>query len=184
VSDPERALAFAEEHVAPTLSGRWRHDLAVVEKARRAAPAVPEEDRDVLLCAAALHDLGFAPAAVDSRFQPLDGARFLAAAGFEDRICALVANCVSAAIEARLRGFGESYRELPDEEGPVRDALWAACITTGAEGEPIDVDERIAAWPARYPEPVVLEFVELAREPLRGAVARTEERLRALGPDA
>jgi hypothetical protein len=173
----EWAVSFAEELIAPTLPERWAHDLAVIAKARRFAAGLGEEDADALIAAAALHDVGFAPAAIDCAFQPLDGARHLAGAGVPMRICALIANCVSARVEGRLRGFGEAYGDLPDEKGPVRDALWAACITTDSSGGDIDVDERIDLWPSRYPEPVVIEFVALAREPLREAVARSEARL-------
>lgn len=175
----EFAERFARRRLGEDPSGRWNHDAAVIARAHEVAATLPERERDVLLTAAALHDLGFAPVARETGFQPLDGARYLARFGFSERICALVANCVSARIEAELRDLSDAYRAYPDEEGPVRDGLWFCCITTASDGGRIDVDERVDQWPARYPEPLVVEFAARARGPLRAAVERTERRLRA-----
>jgi hypothetical protein len=46
-------------------------------------------DRDVLVAAAWLHDVGYAPELAVTGFHPLDGAQHLEAAGFGRRIAAL-----------------------------------------------------------------------------------------------
>jgi protein-tyrosine phosphatase len=175
------ARELAEREIGPTLPRRRLHDAAVDELAAAVAAILPEDERDLFLATLAIHDIGFSPAAAETGFQPIDGARYLEAAGAPERLVALIANNVSAAIEAELRGHDEAYERWPDEASALRDAVWFCCITTAADGSPIDVDERIDAWLGQYPEPVVPEFVRRAREPIRAAVARTAERLAVAG---
>ncbi len=56
------------------LGDRWRHSEAVADRAATAAPAVEAGDRPVLVAAAWLHDIGYAPILRRSGFHPLDGA--------------------------------------------------------------------------------------------------------------
>ena len=62
------------------LGQRWTHTLGVVEQAR-AFTNLPE--LDVLVAAAHLHHIGYAPVLVRTGFHPLDGALFLRALGHE-----------------------------------------------------------------------------------------------------
>ncbi|WP_369938733.1 HD domain-containing protein [Plantactinospora sp. BB1] len=52
---------------------RWRHVQAVAAKAEEAAGAVPSSDRETLIAAAWLHDVGYSPGLVDTGFHSLDG---------------------------------------------------------------------------------------------------------------
>ena len=61
------------------LGRRWRHAKAVADAASTLAFGLPEEDADVLMAAAYLHDVGYAPELVRSGFHPLDGAQHLLA---------------------------------------------------------------------------------------------------------
>lgn len=172
------AEQVAESLIAERLPMRWKHDREVIKRAHEVLAAVDEDDYDVLLTVAALHDVGFAPEAGDSDFPPLAGARFLRALGTPLRICRLVANSVSCRIEGELRGYVSDYEEWPDEVTPVRDAFWYCCATSSADGRKIELQERLERWPTQYAdEPVVAEFARLARRPLMEAVARTEARL-------
>jgi hypothetical protein len=53
----------------------------VARQAKLVLPTVPAGDRGVLLAAAYLHDLGYAPGLVQTELHPPDGARHLRAAG-------------------------------------------------------------------------------------------------------
>jgi integrase len=55
------AADYAEELLAP-LGDRWAHVQGVVRQAERVAAILPAEEREVLVAAAYLHDLGYAPA--------------------------------------------------------------------------------------------------------------------------
>jgi hypothetical protein len=71
------ARSHAEGLLAP-LSNRWAHVQAVAEQAVRIAPAVlPADEREILVAAAWLHDIGYAPALATTGLHPLDGARHL-----------------------------------------------------------------------------------------------------------
>jgi hypothetical protein len=81
-----------------------------------------------------------------------------------------------------LRGLSAELAVFPDEETPLRDALWWADLTTTPDGEPTKVDQRLAEVEARYgPEHLVTAFIRQASPELVGAVERTEQRLRAAG---
>jgi hypothetical protein len=53
--------------------------------------ALGPDDREILVAAAWLHDIGYAPGLAETGFHPLDGARWLRTAGFGDRLAGLVA---------------------------------------------------------------------------------------------
>ena len=68
------AVTNAERFLSP-LGPHWSHVRQVGEQARRIAHVVPPADRDLLVAAAYLHDVGYAPELAKSGFHPLDGAR-------------------------------------------------------------------------------------------------------------
>jgi hypothetical protein len=76
------AANYAGTLLAP-LGDRWLHVQGVARQAQRVAAILPASDRDVLLAAAYLHDLGYAPPLVQTGLHPLDGARHLRALGHE-----------------------------------------------------------------------------------------------------
>jgi predicted hydrolase (HD superfamily) len=91
VVNVQRARNLARSHLAADLPQRWRHVRGVAHHASQIAPSVAGSD-DTLVCAAWLHDIGYAPEVAASGFHPLDGARFLAAAGVSKRLLGLVAH--------------------------------------------------------------------------------------------
>lgn len=172
----------AEERLGARLPRRWAHVQGVGERARVAAPLFSDEDAALLVAAALLHDVGYAPDIAQSGFHPLDGARYLRDVGASERLCALVAHHTCAYREAELRGLSAELTEWVDEETPLRDALWWADMTTTPDGESTTVDQRIAEIQERYgPGNVVTFFIRQARPELEAAVRRTEERMRAAG---
>jgi predicted hydrolase (HD superfamily) len=124
--------------------------------AARAGPlaGVAGADADLLVRAAWLHDIGYAPALVVTGFHPLDGARYLRdVAGADQRLCRLVANHSCALIGARRCGLGcELAAEFPEVDGVVAAALTYCDMTTSPTGQPVDLDTRLKEITDRYGE--------------------------------
>jgi hypothetical protein len=174
------ARALGEMLLADHLPDRWLHTQAVARTATRLTD-IPGVDRDPLLIAAVLHDVGYSPVVARTGFHPLDGARFLRTRGYDRRISALVAHHSAAAIEARLRTM-DGLHGFDDEASPTRDALWYCDAVCGPTGEPTTPDERWAEVRRRYgPGHVVTRFLDEAEPTLRAAVDRTRERIAASG---
>ncbi|WP_240157466.1 HD domain-containing protein [Pseudonocardia broussonetiae] len=153
---------------------------SVAAEANRIAPAFG--DGELLVTAAVLHDIGYAPDLVMTEFHPLDGARFLQTQDAPARLCALVARHSCAIKEAELRGCHADVAEFPDEETPLRDALWYCDMVTGPDGQRLTVDDRLAEIRNRYgSESLVGQFLDIARPELIAAVDRTIERYTAAG---
>ena len=162
------------------LPRRWAHVQSVAAEAQRIAPAFA--DPEVLVAAAVLHDVGYAPNLAATGSHPLDGARFLQTQDVSARLCALVARHSCAVKEAELRGRADEFVEFPDEETPLRDALWYCDMVTGPDGQRLTVDDRLVEIQSRYgPASIVGQFIDLARSELLGAVQRTIERYTAVG---
>lgn len=172
------AIALAKAKLATQLPQRWLHVHGVGIQAKRIAPAFGD-DADNLVAACWLHDIGYAPILAYTGFHPLDGARYLRAKGWSERICGLVAHHSFADLEAELRGI-EGLDEFDNEDSAVRDAVWYCDMTTGPTGERVDVDQRLEEIVSRYgPADVVSQFISRARGELIAAVERTERTLRA-----
>lgn len=177
VVNVQQARSLAHKHLATDLPKRWRHVQGVARRASEIAPSIGDPD-DVLVCAAWLHDIGYAPSVVSSGFHPLDGAQFLRATGISLRVASLVAHHSSAVLEADLRGLAVQLAEFDDERGAIRDALWYCDITTSPDGEPVSATDRIEEIKRRYgSEHLVTRFITLATPGLSAAVSRTEQLL-------
>lgn len=176
--DVDAARRIAEEHLAEALPTRWSHVQAVAARAAELAEqlGLPESP---LVCAAWLHDVGYAPALVGCGFHPIDGARFLRRHGWPDEVCDLVAHHSCAVVEAGRRDLGEVLRtEFVDRPGPERDALWMADATTGPDGTRLSLDQRVAEVVARYgPGTLVADCMLAIASELAAAADRTNERI-------
>ena len=170
------AKSQAEQLIGP-LGDRWTHVQVVADEARRVATVLPNEDRDVLVAAAYLHDIGYAPSLNRLGFHPVDGARFLRAQG-QERLAGLVAHHSGARFEAEERGLVDELAAFEVEDGPVMDALIFADMTIGPAGQPMTLDERIGEIRRRYPpEDPVHRAIVRARPLLQAAVDRSRHRL-------
>lgn len=169
------ARQLAKERLADSLPQRWQHVQAVAAEAERLAERIIL-DRETLVCAAWLHDIGYSPDVAISGFHPLDGARFLRERGWPDAICDLVAHHTCARVEARERGVErELCGEFGDQPGPERDALWAADATTGPDGRRVTLAERIREVEQRYGAGhVVSRCIRTIQPELEAAIARTK----------
>ncbi|WP_432185037.1 HD domain-containing protein [Streptomyces tendae] len=176
--DTPQGAAELAESLLPPLGNRWLHTQAVAARAQEASAAVPEEDRDLLVAAAWLHDLGYAPELRDTGFHPIDGARHLESLGAPARLVRLVAHHSGAVYEAEQRGLTEELDVYEREDSPVLDALIYADMTTGPAGQSFDFDRRIDEILERYAEgSEVHNAISKARPYLGAAVERTRARL-------
>jgi len=78
-------------HVLADLPARLQHTAAVADRAATLAAAVRPRERAVLLAAAWLHDIGYAPQLHSTGFHPLDGAQYLQRHGWPPLMCRPVA---------------------------------------------------------------------------------------------
>lgn len=160
------------------LPDRWRHTIGVARRAEDIAHAVSAVERDVLIAAAWLHDIGYSGAAHDVGFHPLDGARYLDRHGWPRRVSALVAHHSGASFIAAEQGIdlpGEGYL---DERSAVTDALLFADQTVGPTGERMPFEVRMARMLERHGSQSVNAVVQDRRGPyLRAALERVEHRL-------
>ena len=76
----------------------------------------------MLVAAAWLHDIGYAPAIQETGFHPLDGGLYLRRKGRDDRLVALVGHHSGARFVPVERGFDSMMAEFDFEDDPVSDA--------------------------------------------------------------
>ncbi|GAA5112779.1 HD domain-containing protein [Haloechinothrix salitolerans] len=168
----------AEHFVAP-LGQRWTHVQSVARAAEALSVTVDGADASLLVAAAWLHDIGYAPALAATRFHPLDGARYLRDEGWPERVVNLVAHHSGARFEAAERGLEAELSAFPLEDSPVMDALLMADLTTGPDGSKLRYRERIAEILSRYPadHPVHRAWLKAA-DPLEASIERVKHRLK------
>src|SRR5947209_6537850 len=94
------------------LGKRWLHTQGVVAQAQQVGIAFDQENRSLLIAAAYLHDIGYAPALHRTGFHPLDGAYYLLSHG-QKRLASLVAYHSEAQFEAQLRGLTHELQIIP-----------------------------------------------------------------------
>jgi hypothetical protein len=176
------AFGLAGEKLAAVLPCRWAHVQGVSRRVRVVAPLFSLDDRELLIGAALLHDIGYAPELAGTGFHPLDGGRYLRGIGVPDRLANLVAHHSCATLEAELRGLSDELAEFEDEKTALRDALWWADMTTTPDGGETTAVERVAEIQSRYgPDDLVTCFIRRAWADLNAAVERTQRRLEAAG---
>ncbi|MFF4577105.1 HD domain-containing protein [Streptomyces sp. NPDC001389] len=178
VLDSARGAARLAAALLPPLGDRWLHTQAVAERARELAPAVPAAERELLIAAAWLHDIGYAPALRETGFHPLDGARYLAALDAPARLVGLVAHHSGAVYEAEQRGLAGELAVYDRADAVLLDALTCADMTTGPAGQRFAFTDRINEILIRYtPGSAVHAAISTATPTLAAAVARTHARL-------
>ncbi len=144
------ALKLSRKLLRKELPERWQHTQGVARRAAELAVTVPEQDRAVLIAAAWLHDIGYAPSIHQTGFHPLDGALHLRELGWDERVTALVCQHSGARFVPAERGFGPMMAEFPFVEDAVSDALTFADQTVGPHGRRMTVAYRIAEAIARH----------------------------------
>jgi len=181
------ALVHAARDLAQVLleplPQRWRHTIGVARHAEELIDTLDGDDPDVLLAAAWLHDIGYAPSIQDTGFHPLDGARHLERTGWPARLTALVAHHSGAIHLATARGLEADLDSYPLEVTPLADALTYADQTTAPNGQRVTVRERITEATERHGPDSAHAAAAPTREPYLHAVAdRVTQRLATLPP--
>ncbi|GAA0920232.1 HD domain-containing protein [Virgisporangium aurantiacum] len=167
----------AQVLLAP-LPQRWRHTVGVARRAEGLIHTLDGDDPDVLIAAAWLHDIGYAPTVTDTGFHPLDGARHLQHTHWPARITALVAHHSGALHVARERGLHGELAIYPCEVTTLADALTYADQTVDPDGHRVSVDQRIAEALLRHGPDSAQAAARPEREPyLRAVAERIERRL-------
>jgi putative nucleotidyltransferase with HDIG domain len=139
----------AQRLVEP-LGQRWAHVQAVAHCAEGVCEATGLEP-ELLLSAAWLHDVGYAPELTETGFHPLDGARHLRRCGVDERVVSMVAHHSCARYEAALRGMGGAFEdEFPAPAGEYEDALCYCDMTNGPGGDPVAAADRLDEIQVRY----------------------------------
>lgn len=173
-----RAHDLAERLLAP-LGQRWKHVQATAERAAELAAGLTPQQRDTVVAAAWLHDIGHAPELQQTGFPPIDGALHLRAEGWVGTVVDLVAHHSGARFEAYLRGLADEHAAFNFEDTPLDDVLAAADLSSGPGGERITFDEQIAKLHERDPADSDVALAWSVAEPaLREAVTRAENNLR------
>lgn len=176
------AGAVAEAELSGPLPRRWLHSAGVSRRATELAELV-EGDTELLISAAVLHDVGYAPRLAITGFHPLDGARFLRDThAADERLVRLVANHSFALVEAEERGLRavlEKEFPLLDDQRLV-DVLVYCDMTTTPDGKATSVDARLAEITGRYgSDSLVGRFIRRASPDILETVGRVEAALAA-----
>ncbi|MEU9850152.1 HD domain-containing protein [Streptomyces sp. NPDC047985] len=178
----EWATHVAEVELSDTLPRRWAHTQGVAKRAVEVSQPLGQ-DAGLLVAAATLHDVGYAPRLAVTGFHPLDGARFLRDEhGADERLVRLVANHSFALLEAEERGLREELAsEFPLLEEPLLvDALVYCDMTTTPDGGRTTAQDRVAEIVGRYgADSVVGRFIRRAAPEIFAAVERVEAALAA-----
>jgi hypothetical protein len=169
--------------LAQPLPRRWAHVQGVPAAARTLAPVLGA-DADLVIAAAWVHDIGYAPALARTGLHPLDGARYLRDVGADDMICRLVAHHSGAMTEAAERGMdAELAREFGPPRADLLDALIYCDMTTSPDGARLPVTQRLAEIRSRYdPAHPVSRAVARSAPEIIAAVTRTASRLAGCAP--
>ena len=172
------ADVLAKALLESKLPRRLRHVRAAGHRASVLRHMTPDERR-LLAVVGTLHDIGYAPDLVDTKFHPIDGARFLRADGWDETIVNLVAHHSCAAVEAERRGLlGELNGEFPRTDALPHDEVCFCDMTTGPRGELMTVEERLSDVRQRYGAgSIVGDAIETAGPELVATVHRVQARI-------
>lgn len=177
---PDEAAGLARSLLV-SVDDRWPHTVGVVRQAERFRAKLTAEQAEMVVVAAYLHDVGYAPSLVSTGFHALDGARFVRSLGYP-HLAALVANHTGARFEAEERGLVEELEGHIEPDQVLLSALTYCDLTTSPHGEEVDAAVRIDEILSRYHAGhAVHRAVERSRPSLLAAVRRSEELLNASG---
>ena len=160
---------------------RWRHSIGVALRAEQVVGAITadqDQDREIVVAAAWLHDIGYAEALRVTGFHPLDGARFLLDHGWPMRIAGLVAHHSEASSVARVRGLANQLADFVKERSSAADVLTYADQTVGPNGRRLAIEDRLAEMLRRHGPGSAQALAHPRRAPLlRASVNRVEQQL-------
>lgn len=143
------ARALACRLLADEQPQRWDHVQGVANQAARFTGLI--DNWEALVCAAYVHDIGYASEAIDIGFHQIDGARYLRRLGWSEAVVNLVAHHSGAQIRGELAGHGPIYAtEFPADETLPHRHLHFCDLTVALDGAPTTVEERLADMRSRH----------------------------------
>ena len=161
------------------LGNRWFHTQGVVRTAEHVGQAFDNEDREMLIAAAYVHDIGYAPQIQQTGFHPLDGANYLLSLN-QTRLASLVAYHSEAQFEAKLRNLLSNLSDIPREHSAIADALTYCDMHTNPNGQCISFEERIDDILQRYPKGhIVNQAIRQAIPSYEQVIANTQNLLKS-----
>jgi hypothetical protein len=149
-----------------SMGDRWTHVQGVGSTAETLASDTGRVP-DVVVAAAWLHDIGYAPAIESSGFHPVDGASFLASHDAPEELVSLVAYHSGAMYEAEERGLVAKLAAFGKPDPTNLDVLTLIDMSTGPVGRRVAVQDRLDEVLSRY-EP---------NHPVHRAVTRSRDSL-------
>ena len=173
---PAWAEDLARNLLKDALPRRWAHVHGVAARARSLA-ATFDADQGLLEAAAWLHDIGYLPELAQTGLHALDGARYLRDVHHAPpMLCRLVAHHSCAVIEAEERALADVLRrEFEPPPQPLADALTFCDMTNSPDGQPVNVDRRLAEILHRYgSEHLVSRSIRRATPMILRAVGEVE----------
>ncbi|MGO1050174.1 hypothetical protein [Crossiella sp. CA198] len=117
-----REAAWLGQHNAHGDDPRWRRVQEVVRRVTKLAASLSEQDRDTLITAAWVLDIGPQRSDIPTGFRPLDAARHLRGYGgghFSEEVISLVAHRSGARQAAAERGLTKELAEFPFQDTPL-----------------------------------------------------------------
>jgi putative nucleotidyltransferase with HDIG domain len=177
---PQMVASAADltRHILYSNPDRLAHSQAAARHAELLALAVDQESAPLLVAAAWLHDIGYAPALRDTGYHPIDGARHLHSLGWPPAICNLVAHHSGARFVARILHLDRQLEAYPFSQDAVSDALTVADQTIGPKGQAMTLDERMSDMLERHGPNSPNALAHPQREPyIRAAAMRVAGRL-------
>lgn len=161
---------------AVELGSRWIHLAAVGQAAARLPLA--DDEAEIVVAAAWLHDIGYAPRLHRTGMHAIDGALFLDLLGAPPELVSLVAFHTGAEYEADERGLVDRLIQFDPPSQHLLDALTYADLTTDVDGQSVTVQERLDGIFARYePQHPVHRAVTRSRGYLEACAGRAAARL-------
>ena len=167
----ELARDFADE-----LDMRWVH----LEAVGRAAAGLSLDSgmANLVVGAAWLHDIGYAPRLHRTGMHAIDGAMFLDLLGAPPELVSLVAFHSGAEYEAEERGLIDRMIQFDPPSQDLLDSLTYVDLTTDIDGTPVTVQGRLDGILARYePQHPVHRAVTRSRGYLEACASRAGARL-------
>jgi putative nucleotidyltransferase with HDIG domain len=178
------SAADLTRHVLYSNPARLAHSQAVARRAELLALAVDQDSAPLLVAAAWLHDIGYAPGLRDTGYHPIDGARYLQSLGWPPAICNLVAHHSGARFVATVLQLDRQLDPYPFSQDALSDALTVADQTTGPRGEAMTVEQRMSDMLRRHGPNSPNALAHPLRERyIRSAATRVAERLERRGVD-
>jgi putative nucleotidyltransferase with HDIG domain len=177
------AQALAARLLAP-LPDRWAHTRTVARHAEDIAFVVGPIDREVFLCAAWLHDIGYTQPLRRTGWHNLDGAIYLLEQDWPLRLAALVGHHCHAEVLAAAVGLADELSQFPRQDTVIADALVYVEMVSGWDGGRVSLQQRLEdlQQSSGRNDDAIATARAARRVRLLTAVERTEHRLQALGP--